>query len=71
MNRDRLALGLALILTVLYAGAMAAALLTKPSGESYAKDWSARINPAALHILGGVVVVAIVLNLARGQRVKP
>lgn len=65
MNRDRLALALAFVLTLLYAGAMAAALTGR------AAEWSERINPAALHVLGGVVVVAIVLNLARGERVKP
>lgn len=67
MKRDRLALALAFVLTALYAGAMFASL-KDPTAQT---DWSDRLNPAALHVLGGLVVVGIVLNLARKETPKP
>lgn len=65
MNRDRLALAFAFVLTALYAAAMLAAL------NGRADAWSQRINPAALHVIGGLVVLAIVANLARKETPKP
>ncbi len=65
MNRERLALALAFVLTTLYAGAMAAALTGR------ATEWSDALNSAALHVLGGLVVVVIVVNRARRETPKP
>lgn len=65
MTRDRLAIAFAFVLTALYGGAMAASLSDR------ATVWNEQLNPAALHVLGGVVVVAILLNLARKETPKP
>lgn len=65
MNRERFALGFAAVLTVLYAGAMVASLTGR------AQDWSNRLNPAALHLIGAIAVVAIVVNLSRRETPKP
>ena len=65
MLRERLALLVALVLTVLYAGAMAAALTGR------AEAWSLALNRTGLHVVGGLIVAAIAVNLARRETPKP
>ena len=67
MNRDRLGIVFGVVLTILYAGAMAASL----GGAESQLRWAERINPDALHVLGGGFVLAVILNLVRGENAKP
>ena len=65
MMRERLALGFGFVLTALYAGAMFASL------NGRAEAWSQQLNHYAVHVLGGLVVLVIVVNLARRESPKP
>ncbi len=61
-GRDRIGIGVALVLTLLWGGSIAAAL------NGRATEWSERLTGTpALHVVGGALLAAIVVNLLRSQ----